>query len=67
MPPMQLMQMMGQQTMPAGPPDPEVEAFIATNPMEMHAASRLRALPKHQQRLVLDRGSLMGARDPPPC
>lgn len=32
--------------------------------MEIHAANTLRSLPRHLQRHVLDRGSLMGARDP---
>merc|ERR1719436_1439256 len=34
------------------------------NPVEPHAGARLRALPPHMQRMVLDRGSLLGARDP---
>merc|ERR1740121_3496939 len=45
-------------------PNPEVEAFLAQNPVEQHAASRLRGLPPHQQRLVLERGTLNTARDP---
>jgi len=44
--------------------NPEVEAFIAQNPVEQHAASRLRSLPPHQQKLVLERGTLNTARDP---
>jgi len=43
---------------------PEVEAFLAMNTVEPHAASRLRSLPPEMQRLVIERGSLFGARDP---
>lgn len=43
---------------------PEVEAFISQNPVEPHAAQRLRSLPPDMQRLVIERGSLFGARDP---
>jgi len=46
------------------PSSPEVEAFLAQNPVEPHAASRLRSLPPEMQRLVIERGSLFGARDP---
>merc|ERR1711920_9612 len=42
---------------------PEVEAFIAANPVDFQAASRLRALPPHLQRHVLIRGTLSGVRD----
>lgn len=56
---------LGAQTLP--PPvassNPEVEAFLASNPVDFQAASRLRALPAHLQRLVLIRGSLSGVRD----
>lgn len=56
---------MGAQPLP--PPtaasSPEVEAFLAANPVDFQAASRLRALPTHLQRLVLIRGSLSGVRD----
>lgn len=45
-------------------PNPEVEAFLSVNPVETHAAAKLRSLPKHLQRIVMDRGSLGGARDP---
>jgi len=44
--------------------NPEVETFLSMNSVEPHAATKLRALPRHLQRQVLDRGSLMGARDP---
>lgn len=48
-----------------GPPvqNPEVEAFLAANPVDFQAASRLRALPSHLQRLVMMRGSMSGVRD----
>lgn len=52
--------------LPGAPPigsTPEVEAFLASNPVDFQAASRLRALPPHLQRLVLIRGSLSGVRD----
>jgi len=48
---------------PAQLSSPEVEAFIATNPVDFQAASRLRALPPHLQRHVLMRGTLSGVRD----
>lgn len=64
----QLVQLMTQNVMAAavsaGPASPEVEAFLAANPVEPHAAQRLRTLPPEMQRLVLERGSLLGARDP---
>lgn len=45
--------------------DPEVEAFLAINPVDQQAAARFRALPLELQRLVLARGgSLVGTRDP---
>jgi len=44
--------------------NPEVEAFLAMNPVEGHAGMRLRTLPAHIARLVIHRGSLLGARDP---
>uniref|UniRef100_A0A7S1R5Y1 RanBP2-type domain-containing protein n=1 Tax=Alexandrium catenella TaxID=2925 RepID=A0A7S1R5Y1_ALECA len=48
---------------PTASSNPEVEAFLAANPVDFQAASRLRALPQHLQRLVLIRGSLSGVRD----
>lgn len=45
-------------------PSVEVEAFLAVNPVEAHAAARLRALPNPLQWMVFERGSLQGARDP---
>jgi len=48
---------------PPKEPNPEVEAFLAMNPVEPHAANQLRGLPNHLQRVVLARGSLMSARD----
>lgn len=45
-------------------PNPEVEMFLSMNTVESHAATKLRSLPRNLQRQVLDRGSLMGARDP---
>jgi len=48
---------------PPKEPNPEVEAFLAMNPVEPHAANQLRGLPPHLQRVVLARGSLMSARD----
>lgn len=42
----------------------EVEAFLSVNPVESHAAQRLRALPPDKQKSVIERGSLLGARDP---
>lgn len=44
--------------------NPEVEAFLAMNPVEGHAGMRLRTLPSHIARQVIHRGSLLGARDP---
>lgn len=44
--------------------DPEVEAFLAVNPVDQQAAARFRALPVELQRMVLVRGSLVGTRDP---
>merc|ERR1712166_1421021 len=44
--------------------NPEVEAFLAMNPVEGHAGMRLRTLPAHIARQVIHRGSLLGARDP---
>jgi len=46
------------------PPNPEVEHFLSLNSVEPHAAAKLRSLPRALQRSVLERGSLMGARDP---
>merc|ERR1711994_104458 len=46
------------------PLDPEVEAFLAVNPVDQGTAFRFRALPLSLQRLVLHRGSLVGTRDP---
>jgi len=43
--------------------NPEVEAFLANNTIEPHAASRLRSLPPEQQQMVIQ-NSLVGARDP---
>lgn len=48
---------------PSTSSNPEVEAFLSANPVDFQAASRLRALPQHLQRLVLIRGSLSGVRD----
>lgn len=48
---------------PSSLSSPEVEAFIASNPVDFQAASRLRSLPPHLQRMVLIRGSLSGVRD----
>eukprot|EP00929_Paragymnodinium_shiwhaense_P108238 TRINITY_DN74566_c0_g1_i1.p1 TRINITY_DN74566_c0_g1~~TRINITY_DN74566_c0_g1_i1.p1 ORF type:complete len:865 (-),score=176.11 TRINITY_DN74566_c0_g1_i1:35-2629(-) len=45
-------------------PDPEIEAFLTMNNVDMNAGQRLRNLPRHIQRAVLERGSLNGARDP---
>lgn len=47
-----------------GEPNPEVDAFLAANPVEGHASLRLRTIPIHLQREVMSRGSLLGARDP---
>lgn len=44
--------------------NPEVETFLMHNPVEAHAATRLRALPPHFQSVVLSRGSIFGGRDP---
>lgn len=48
---------------PRGEPNPEVEAFLINNPVDPHAATTLRGLPKHLQRAVLSAGTLAGARD----
>lgn len=45
-------------------PNPEVELFLQHNPVEPHAATRLRTLPMELQTIVLQRGSLFGGRDP---
>merc|ERR1719506_3296826 len=45
-------------------PNPEVELFLQHNPVEPHAATRLRSLPVELQKIVLSRGSLFGGRDP---
>merc|ERR1719265_1856506 len=45
-------------------PNPEVELFLQHNPVEPHAATRLRSLPMELQTIVLQRGSLFGGRDP---
>mmetsp|Transcript_56764 Transcript_56764/g.135214 ORF Transcript_56764/g.135214 Transcript_56764/m.135214 type:complete len:764 (-) Transcript_56764:92-2383(-) len=42
----------------------EVESFLQQNPVEPHAATRLRQLPPQLAQLVLQRGSLFGGRDP---
>eukprot|EP00448_Togula_jolla_P025802 CAMPEP_0170653238 /NCGR_PEP_ID=MMETSP0224-20130122/47305_1 /TAXON_ID=285029 /ORGANISM="Togula jolla, Strain CCCM 725" /LENGTH=672 /DNA_ID=CAMNT_0010985105 /DNA_START=62 /DNA_END=2080 /DNA_ORIENTATION=- len=55
---------MHQQLQMPSVPNTEVEMFLAQNPVDFQAASRLRALPPHMQRLVLIRGSLSGTRDP---
>jgi len=48
-----------------GPPNPEVEAFLAQYPqIQPHAAARLRALPRDAQMQVLMLGGLGKARDP---
>merc|ERR1719247_3742061 len=44
--------------------NPEVELFLQHNPVEPHAATRLRSLPMEMQKIVLSRGSLFGGRDP---
>merc|ERR1719326_1391426 len=44
--------------------NPEVELFLQHNPVEPHAATRLRSLPMELQKIVLSRGSLFGGRDP---
>merc|ERR1719498_1831014 len=44
--------------------NPEVELFLQHNPVEPHAATRLRSLPIELQKIVLSRGSLFGGRDP---
>lgn len=58
--------MMGQLAMPFGPRagSDEIEAFLAMNPVDPEAASRLRSLPPHLQRCVLDRGPLFGTKNP---
>jgi hypothetical protein len=43
--------------------NPEVEAFLAVNPVQPHAANQLRNMPLHLQKVVLARGSLASARD----
>lgn len=48
---------------PSSEPNPEVEAFLATNTVEASAGARLRMLPPQVQRLVIDRGTLHGARN----
>merc|ERR1719345_622633 len=45
-------------------PNPEVELFLQHNPVEPHAATRIRSLPMELQKIVLTRGSLFGGRDP---
>jgi len=42
----------------------EVEQFLVLNPVEEHAASQFRGLDPKVQRLVINKGSLEGARDP---
>jgi len=42
----------------------EVEEFLIMNPVEPKAQEQLRAMDPRAQRIVLDRGSLAGARDP---
>jgi len=44
-------------------PSAEVEAFLLMNPVEANAAARMRNLPPHMARHVIQRGSLLGARD----
>merc|ERR1719247_1062768 len=56
------MQMMTQPTNTVT--NPEVELFLQHNPVEPHAATRLRSLPMELQKIVLSRGSLFGGRDP---
>lgn len=41
-----------------------VEAFIMKNNVDSSAASKLRALPPEQQKIVMDRGDLQDARNP---
>merc|ERR1719478_560819 len=54
------MQMMTQPTNTVT--NPEVELFLQHNPVEPHAATRLRSLA--MEKIVLSRGSLFGGRDP---
>lgn len=42
----------------------EVEAFLVTYPVDPEAAGRLRQLPPHLQRKVLERGDLRQTRNP---
>jgi len=49
---------------PLARPDNECEQFLASNPVDPEAAARLRALPPHLQRIVLDRGPLFGTKNP---
>ncbi|CAE8643845.1 unnamed protein product, partial [Polarella glacialis] len=42
----------------------EVQGFILLNPVDPEASTRLRAMPPHLQRIVMDRGPLMGTRNP---
>merc|ERR1712226_1081241 len=49
---------------PQGLRSDEVETFLLMNPVDPEAATRLRSLPPHLQRVVMDRGPLMGTRNP---
>jgi len=49
-------------TIPAEPV--EVEQFLAENPVEEHAQQKFRDMDPKIQRLVLNRGQMVGARDP---
>lgn len=42
----------------------EVEQFLMLNPVDPEAATRLRSLPPHLQRMVMERGPLAGTRNP---
>ncbi|CAE7033725.1 unnamed protein product [Symbiodinium natans] len=42
----------------------EVETFLATANVDGEAAQRLRVMPAHQQRMVMDRGPIAGSRAP---
>ncbi|CAE7569585.1 hypothetical protein AK812_SmicGene34361 [Symbiodinium microadriaticum] len=42
----------------------EVETFLATAMVDGQAAQRLRCMPAHQQRMVMDRGPIAGSRAP---
>jgi len=53
------------QVQPATPV--EVEEFLILNPVEQKAADQFRRLDPRAQRLILNRGSLEGARDPTAC